>query len=196
MQTPPRKGLAVADRRSHLRLWLTAVAGVAADLVSKTVLWGHLGGPPETGGRMVSAIPGCLRLVASENPGIVFGLNIAQWLGWDNGAGQVVTAVLTLLTTGVIFYVFAVSLPQHRGMHVWCGLILAGAAGNLYDRLAFGFVRDVFQFTVEVSGRPLWPFVFNAADVFLVVGVAMLALGLFFSDRQEAQPDGAAKEAA
>jgi len=192
MQTPPRKGHAVADLPSHLRLWLTAAGGVAADLASKTLLWDYLNGSPETGGRVVAAIPGCLRLVASENPGIVFGLNVAGWLGLGEGAGQVLTAVLTLLTTGLIFYVFAASTPRQRGMHIWCGLILAGAAGNLYDRLAFGYVRDVFQFTVEVSGRPLWPFVFNGADVFLVVGVAMLALGILFAGRQ----DGAAKEAA
>lgn len=123
--------------------------------------------------------------MASENPGIVFGINVAEWLHLGDAAGQVLTALLTLLTAGLIFYVFAASEPRHRAMHVWCGLILAGAAGNLYDRLVFGCVRDVFQFTVEVSGRPLWPFVFNAADVFLVVGVALLALGILFSARQE-----------
>ncbi|MBL7139884.1 MAG: signal peptidase II [Planctomycetes bacterium] len=193
MQTPPRKGHAVADPWSHLRLWLTAGGGVATDLVSKALLWDYLNGPPETGGRVVSVIPGCLRLVASENPGIVFGINVAEWLHLGDAAGQVLTALLTLLTAGLIFYVFAASEPRHRGMHVWCGLILAGAAGNLYDRLVFGCVRDVFQFTVEVSGRPLWPFVFNAADVFLVVGVALLALGILFSARQEPRPtEGAA----
>ena len=161
---------------------------MAVDLASKSLLWAYLAGPPDAGGRMVDLVPGFLRLVASRNPGIVFGINLAEWFSLGPGAGQVLTAVLTVLTCGLIFYVFAASPRGRRWMHVWCGLILAGALGNLYDRLVFGFVRDVFQFTLTVGGKAVWPFVFNAADVFLVLGVAMLALAILRSPH----PDDAA----
>lgn len=44
--------------------------------------------------------------------------------------------------------------------------LLAGAVGNLYDRLVFGAVRDWIAL-------PRFP-VFNLADVFLTIGVIIL----------------------
>ncbi|HUU92017.1 MAG TPA: signal peptidase II [Phycisphaerae bacterium] len=188
MPTPGRKGLAVADGGSHLRLWLTVGLGTFADLASKYLGWDFLGGPPEGGGRIVSVLPGWLRLVASENPGIVFGIDFGAYLGLGPAAGQIVTVVLTAATSALIFYVFATSQSRQRWIHVWCGLILAGAAGNLFDRIAFGHVRDLVQFTVEMGGRPLWPFVFNLADVYLVVGVIAVAWTMLFgSGAREAE---------
>jgi len=188
MQTPTRTGVAVTDARSHVRLWGVAVGGVAVDLVSKSLLWHYLAGPPDVGGRVANLVPGFLRLVASRNPGIVFGIDFPEWFGIGAGAGQALTAALTVLTASLIFYLFAVADRTRRWTHVWCGLVLAGALGNLYDRLAFGYVRDLFQFTLTAGGRPVWPFVFNAADVFLVIGVALLALAILVAPRGERAP--------
>lgn len=180
MPTPERKGLAVTDAGSHLRLWLTVGLGTLADLACKHLAWDYLGGPAESGGRVVTVISGWLRLVASENPGIVFGIDFSEDLGLGPVAGRIVTVVLTLVTSALIFYVFAVSRSRHRWTHVWCGLILAGAMGNLFDRLVFGHVRDLIQMTIEMGGRPIWPFVFNLADVYLVVGVFAVAWTMLF----------------
>ncbi len=49
--------------------------------------------------------------------------------------------------------------------------ILAGALGNLYDRITLGFVVDFLDFRV-------WP-VFNVADSFITVGGCMFVLSLF-----------------
>lgn len=48
--------------------------------------------------------------------------------------------------------------------------ILAGAIGNLYDRITLGFVVDFLDFRV-------WP-VFNVADSFITIGGCLLALSL------------------
>ncbi len=48
--------------------------------------------------------------------------------------------------------------------------ILAGALGNLYDRITLGFVVDFLDFRV-------WP-VFNVADSFITVGGCMFVLSL------------------
>jgi signal peptidase II len=159
------------------------VAGVALDVASKYAAWAFLGGLPEGGGRILEVIPGWLRFVCSENPGIVFGINFAEDLGLGPAAGQALKILLTLATSGLIFYVFASSAPVQRWLHVWCGLILAGALGNLYDRVLYGHVRDMIQITGEVSvaGRTLaWPYVFNIADVYLVVGVVAVAAAITF----------------
>jgi len=193
MQTPRRKGLAVADRRSHLRLWLTAGLGVALDLATKSLAWNALGGPPETGGHDVTVIPGWLRFVASRNPGIVFGIDFSHNLSVSPGVARALTVALTLATSALIFYVFASSSPGRKWTHVWCGLILAGALGNLFDRIVFGYVRDLIQVTGEivVAGRTLsWPFVFNVADVYLVAGVIAVAATVLLAPSAEAAEGG------
>ena len=53
-------------------------------------------------------------------------------------------------------------------------LVIAGAAGNLYDRLWFGYVIDFLDFRV-------WP-VFNLADSSICVG-AILVLVVFWRSR-------------
>ena len=90
---------------------------------------------------------------------------------------------------GLIFYVFASSRAAQRWLHIWCGLVMAGALGNLYDRIFFGYVRDMIHFTgsIEIGGRSIgWPYVFNVADVYLVVGVVAVA-GAFLLVRRPAK---------
>ena len=179
MQTPRRKGVAVADRASHVRLWLTLSIGVILDLASKYLGWHWLGGPADDGGRRIDAITGWLRLEASRNPGIVFGINFSDSPALGPAGGRALTIGLTVVTAALIFYVFAASRPVQRWLHVASGLVLAGAVGNLYDRIVFGYVRDLIQLTghVDVGGYTLgWPYVFNLADVYLVAGVAALAI--------------------
>ena len=60
-----------------------------------------------------------------------------------------------------------------RGLAASAGLalVLAGALGNLYDRLAYGFVVDFLDFS-------FFPAVFNIADSAITVGAVFLALGI------------------
>jgi signal peptidase II len=191
MQATGRKGLALTDGRSHGRLWLTVGAGLAADLATKAAAWRFLGPPPDGGtpGAVRPLVPGLLQLVTSRNPGIVFGFDFARDLGLGEAWGRAATIALTVLTALLVFWVFAGARPDRRWLHVMCGLVLAGALGNLYDRLLFGYVRDFVQITLHVRGAAVWPYVFNLADVYLVVGVAMLALGCLVGG-----PRGAAGE--
>ena len=58
-----------------------------------------------------------------------------------------------------------------------CVFILAGALGNLYDRITLGYVVDFLDFRV-------WP-VFNIADSFITVGGCMLVISLFFNRKEK-----------
>ena len=193
MPTPGRKRHALTDRASHARLWLTASAGVLLDLFSKSLAWQRLGAPAEAAarGEPHELLSGWLRLVTRCNPGIVFGINPAEDFSLGVTGGRAVTILLTLATCALIFYVFARSRPDQKFLHLWCALVLAGAVGNLYDRLAFGYVRDFIQITKQVSlgGWTFgWPYIFNAADVYLVGGVLAIALIYFFTgDAEEAR---------
>jgi len=196
MQTPRRKRHALTHPASHLRLWLTLAVGLAADLATKSLAWSTLGGPPEDGGRHIEALAGWLRLVASRNPGIVFGIDPSAYFG---AAGPLVTALLALATCVLIFVIFQGTRPRQWMLHLLCGLVLAGAVGNLYDRLAFdGHVRDFIQITADLSVGSLrlnWPYVFNLADVYLVAGVGSLAVFYLFLGGRDA-PNAAPKRPA
>ena len=54
------------------------------------------------------------------------------------------------------------------------GLIMAGALGNCYDRLVYGYVRDFVHFEVPSIGFDFA--IFNFADNMLVLGAALLML--------------------
>ena len=58
------------------------------------------------------------------------------------------------------------------------GLQLAGAAGNLIDRLMIGKVTDF----ISVGSFP----VFNVADLSITIGVIVLLLGVWWKERQDA----------
>jgi len=108
-----------------------------------------------------------LRLTYVENTGAAFGIGFSR-----NGF----FIILSTLLLGVLFYL----LRAWRDKNVWIrvGLILVagGALGNLYDRLAYGFVVDFLQL-------PMWP-VFNVADSCVTIGAFCLAWGLRLDDRR------------
>ena len=61
-------------------------------------------------------------------------------------------------------------------------LIISGALGNLIDRVRLGFVVDYFDF------RIIWEYVFNVADIFVVLGTILLCIYiLFYDDNKEKQ---------
>lgn len=66
-----------------------------------------------------------------------------------------------------------------QGKYIYLGrlgiiLIISGALGNLIDRVRLGFVVDYFDF------RIIWEYVFNIADVFVVVGTVFLCIYVLF----------------
>ncbi|MEW6025752.1 MAG: signal peptidase II [Planctomycetota bacterium] len=61
------------------------------------------------------------------------------------------------------------------------GLILAGALGNLYDRIAYKAVRDFIDFYVIN-----WP-VFNLADTYITIGAGLIIVSLFIKPKQAIQ---------
>jgi len=64
-------------------------------------------------------------------------------------------------------------------------LILGGAVGNLWDRVASGRVVDFLLFYVK---QYQWP-VFNLADSAIVVGAALLVIEiLFYKSPTEQRP--------
>lgn len=64
-------------------------------------------------------------------------------------------------------------------------LILAGAIGNVIDRLIYGYVIDFIDVYVN---NWHWP-AFNLADMAITVGAVLMLLEAFFEQRQEQRND-------
>jgi lipoprotein signal peptidase len=157
---------------------LTAVVGLALDQWSKYAAFRDLctgvevgpgGKMYVTGARTVEFIPGWLHFDVTVNQGAVFGKFEGQ---------RDLFILISIAAVGVIFYIFANT--KHRFHQIILGMLLAGVLGNLYDRLVFGYVRDMIHAvpSVYIFGHPAFMWIFNIADSLLCVGVfLMLAAG-------------------
>ena len=112
-------------------------------------------------GESVPLIPWVLRLTHTKNEGGAFGLLYGQ------------AGVLLIGSAVAVAFVLWMLLKERptRATTLGCGLILGGAAGNLLDRLSAGEVTDFLD--LEFWPLQQWP-VFNAADVAIVLGAAIL----------------------
>jgi signal peptidase II len=191
------------DARANLRspaAWarflLTCAIGLALDLVTKIWAFNHLViGPIEREGDgrlyvptdIVRFIPGWLHFEAVANEGAVFGLGQGH---------RLLFLAVSFGAIGLLTYLF-INSGRARFYQVVLGMLLAGVLGNMYDRMAFGYVRDMIHalpgrrwpefiretlsFIPYVRG-PIFPWIFNIADSLLCVGVAV---SIFYSLRHQ-----------
>ncbi|MGA2532983.1 MAG: signal peptidase II [Candidatus Aminicenantales bacterium] len=116
-------------------------------------------------------IPGFFSITRIHNRGAIFG-------AFNQSNNQVVFIALTaasLLALGLVVFYFFKTPPSDRLMKISLALIMAGALGNLLDRITRGFVIDFLDVYVRNAH---WPF-FNVADSCISVG-AVLMLFIFF----------------
>lgn len=107
-------------------------------------------------------------LVLAWNPGISYSLFEAR-----DPAGRLALLAFTLLATALILFWLWRARSRMAGLAL--GLLAGGAAGNAWDRYAYGAVADFFHFHI---GRFSW-YVFNVADCAIVVGVILLIYDSF-----------------
>jgi signal peptidase II len=140
--------------------WLAlSIAIVVADRVTKDLVAGALA-PGE-----IRPYTSFFSLVLTYNTGAAFSF-LADAQGWQR---WLFTAIA--IVAGVIL----AWLLRRGGSRLYLAgvaLILGGAVGNLWDRLAIGRVVDFLLFHYE---RWAWP-AFNVADSAITVGAALLIL--------------------
>jgi signal peptidase II len=147
--------------------FLIALAVVVLDRWSKRLVAAHI--------RLythVDVIRGFFQLTHTENTGAAFSL-------FADSPSHFRTVLLISFSVVAIIVVFALLWNQRRALTltgIALSLILGGAAGNLWDRIARGRVID---FLLAYYKHYQWP-VFNLADSAIVVGACLLVIEILF----------------
>ena len=147
---------------SILRVALAAgvLALAGCDHATKIAAKAELEGAPP-----VDVVGRVVRLDYTENRDTGFGLLRSI------PADSRLPIILALQSLGAV--ALAVALSRRRRLDAYAvafSFALAGALGNLSDRIARGYVVDFVRV-------PHWP-VFNLADVWITVGIGLVALSL------------------
>lgn len=109
-------------------------------------------------------LPGVIALKSAHNTGMALGLFA--------GGSPVILLVTAALAVGCFFLLRGVRLSGLAPLGL--SLMAGGALGNVIDRLAYGYVIDMFELLFMDF------YIFNVADVGVVVGAALCGVSLLF----------------
>jgi signal peptidase II len=148
---------------------LLVAALISLDLWSKQAAAAYLADKPF---REAPLIPGFMDLKYSQNTGA----------SWGILRGQTTTlAVLTAIALSALLIFLVLRWKKDKKLlRLPLLLIFAGGAGNLFDRFAFGYVRDFLRYTfIDFP-------IFNVADAAITVGSIGLVVYLIVEFIKEA----------
>ena len=110
----------------------------------------------------IPIIKGIFHITLVHNRGAAFGIL----------KNQIPLFIITSLFAIILIYFNLKKNKQSKSHSIALSLILAGALGNLIDRLFFGYVIDFLDFRI-------WP-VFNMADSAITIGAILLGWSILF----------------
>jgi signal peptidase II len=122
-------------------------------------------------------IPGWLSFNYTQNPGMALGM---RW-----ASTEVISIIAIVATIGILSYVLY-NRKEANTAYLFCmGLILGGAIGNIIDRLIMaqlesyggmleGHVVDFIHFDLMISGYPVFPYIFNVADIAISTAIIVM----------------------
>ena len=171
----------------HARVeFIVIILSIAVDLISKGIIQSTM-----KEGETLVLIPNFLEFYFTYNKAAAF--------SFDFGLGQVIgqDGVMTffIITTFISIGLFGFIMYKLKNRSLWArvcfALIIGGAIGNLYDRMAFSMVRDfirIVYFGLEIPYLGTSFAVFNIADACLVVGaIAFIVYILFMENKDKAR---------
>ncbi len=119
----------------------------------------------------IKIIPGILDFVYVKNTGAAFSILAQREYGII-----ILSAVSIIFCAAVIWYILK-KKPTSKLLLLSLSLMVGGAAGNVLDRIARGFVVDFIE--VQFINFP----VFNVADIAITVGAVLIIIYEIFFDR-------------
>ncbi len=112
-------------------------------------------------GDSIDVIKNFFSITYVQNTGAAFGMFKNQ---------KILFLIVGLVAILILVYSF--SKTDSKIAKISISMVISGAIGNIIDRLLYGFVVDMFDF------HAIWSYVFNFADVCVVLGVALLSFSI------------------
>ena len=139
---------------------------IALDQVSKYVIDKNF-----FEGDTLGVITDFFHITYVKNRGIAFGM--------FQGKLDIISVATVIAIIAIIYYLYKDRNKMPILEKIGFNFILAGAIGNMIDRIWRGFVIDMIDF------RGIWAFVFNLADVWINIGVLLILLEYFFDNKKK-----------
>lgn len=154
-----------------LALFIPAVIVVAIDQLTKWIIRTS----PEF--HRYEIIDGWLAFYYTQNDGMAMGIDIFPT--------PVISLISIVATIGILAYLLYTIEKAPLGYLIFMGLVIGGALGNITDRLIMGFIEgygglldghvvDFIYFKLELFDRPVFPYIFNVADIAISVSIISL----------------------
>lgn len=152
----------------------TLLAVIAADLASKR--WALVA---LADGRPLELLGGALPLTLAFNRGAAFSITLGDSSRW-------IFLGLSLVALAALAPLYKATRAEDRARLFAISLVLAGALGNMIDRIRWD--RGVVDFIGPIDlGFTQWP-IFNVADMAITTGAILLGLSLM-RERAPAAPE-------
>ena len=94
-------------------------------------------------------------------------------MGMMSGRQPVIITLTSLIMVGLCAFIIVCRKRLHPFLLSCVALIVGGGIGNIIDRVRLGYVVDFFDF------RVIWSYVFNFADILVVVGTIVFCISMF-----------------
>jgi len=161
---------------------VTAGIGFALDWFTK-----HLAVTTLTYAQEVPVIGTVLQWQLIYNKGGLFGFNPQSLFSWfPTNAVYYVLSIIAM----ILIIVYYKNIESRATLSRYAiSLIMAGAMGNLFDRVIRPGKGVVDFIRADLGFRPFnpWP-IFNLADAYITVGVCMIILELWLQERKKKAP--------
>lgn len=130
-------------------------------------------------GEARSIVDGWVYVTHRRNPGVAFSIFADLPVDWR------APLLVAVAGVGVVVFIRILHSTRDRWARIAAALVIAGAIGNMGDRLVTGEVIDFMHLTI-------FPFVFNLADAAITAGGSLLALRLMGSEETPSPGAGTA----
>ncbi|MDY0359818.1 MAG: signal peptidase II [Desulforegulaceae bacterium] len=121
----------------------------------------------------IEIIPAFFDLTHLRNPGGAFGF----FAGKSQNIRVFVFIFMAFLALFLILWFYRTTDENLKWLRASYAMIFAGAAGNLIDRIRFGFVVDFLDVYIK---NMHWP-AFNVADSFITIGMSIIVYHVVFN---------------
>jgi signal peptidase II len=168
------RGVRESSNVNALVFWPTVVGVLLADVITKAIAVYSL----QPRGFPHPLIGEWVRLTLVYNPGAAFGLSVGSW-------SRVFFIALTCVAVPVLWRLYKATRPFDNVRVLALALVMAGALGNVLDRLRSA--EGVVDFLDIGIGTMRWP-TFNVADIAVTTGALLLSLVLWREEPPATEP--------